>query len=53
MGAITISWIVQRQPDLTMMLSGCLAGLVGITAGADVIGAGHVVFHYIYYLLGT
>lgn len=36
-GSMTCSWIVQKQPDLTMVLNGCLAGLVGITAGADVI----------------
>ncbi|MBN1557104.1 MAG: ammonium transporter [Lentisphaerae bacterium] len=31
------SWSVQHKPDLTMVLNGCLAGLVGITAGADVV----------------
>jgi Amt family ammonium transporter len=31
------SWFVQKKPDVTMMLNGALAGLVGITAGADVI----------------
>mgnify|MGYP001812652274 CR=1 FL=1 len=36
-GSMTISWIVQKQPDLSMVLNGCLAGLVGITAGADVV----------------
>jgi len=36
-GATIVSWIVQKHPDLTMVLNGCLAGLVGITAGADVI----------------
>ena len=30
------SWRVQKKPDLTMILNGALAGLVGITAGADV-----------------
>lgn len=29
------SWLVQKKPDLSMMLNGCLAGLVGITASAD------------------
>ncbi len=31
------SWTVQKKPDLSMVLNGCLAGLVGITAGADVV----------------
>lgn len=35
--AMLTSWGFQRKPDLTMMLNGCLAGLVGITAGADVV----------------
>jgi Amt family ammonium transporter len=36
-GAMATSWIVQDKPDLAMVLNGALAGLVGITAGADVI----------------
>jgi len=35
MGAMMASWIVQKKPDLSMVLNGSLAGLVGITAGAD------------------
>ena len=35
--AMLTSWIVQKKPDLTMALNGSLAGLVGITAGADVV----------------
>jgi len=31
------SWKLQKHPDLTMVLNGCLAGLVGVTAGADVL----------------
>ena len=31
------SWGLQKKPDLTMVLNGCLAGLVGITAGADTV----------------
>lgn len=37
MGALFLSWIVFKKPDLSMILNGSLAGLVGITAGADVI----------------
>lgn len=36
-GAMMTSWIIQKKPDLTMVLNGVLAGLVGITAGADVV----------------
>ena len=36
-GSMLTSWMVQRKPDLTMVLNGALAGLVGITAGADVV----------------
>ena len=31
------SWLFLKKPDLSMALNGLLAGLVGITAGADVI----------------
>ena len=34
-GAMATTWIVQHKPDLSMILNGSLAGLVGITAGAD------------------
>lgn len=37
-GAMMLSWIVFKKPDLSMILNGSLAGLVGITAGADVMG---------------
>jgi len=37
MGAMILSWFLQKKPDLTMALNGALAGLVGITAGADVV----------------
>ncbi|MDJ0786737.1 MAG: ammonium transporter [Myxococcota bacterium] len=33
--AMMTSWMVASKPDLSMSLNGILAGLVGITAGAD------------------
>lgn len=36
-GAMLTSKIIQKKPDLSMVLNGMLAGLVGITAGADVV----------------
>ncbi len=36
-GAMVTSWSVQHKPDLSMVLNGSLAGLVGITAGADTV----------------
>jgi len=36
-GAMAASWIFGRKPDLSMVLNGVLAGLVGITAGTDII----------------
>jgi Amt family ammonium transporter len=32
MSAMITSWVVQKKPDLTMVLNGALAGLVAITA---------------------
>ncbi|MDA2927544.1 ammonium transporter [Acidobacteria bacterium AH-259-G07] len=39
-GAFFTSELVQKKPDLSMALNGCLAGLVGITAGADTVSVG-------------
>lgn len=36
--AALLSWTTRSKPDLSMALNGALAGLVGITAGADVVG---------------
>jgi Amt family ammonium transporter len=35
LAAMFTSWFVSKKPDLSMGLNGILAGLVGITAGAD------------------
>jgi len=37
LAAMLTSWTVLKKPDLSMMLNGMLAGLVGITAGADIV----------------
>ena len=36
--SIFVGWMVLKKPDLSMALNGILAGLVGITAGADSMG---------------
>ncbi|MFP4382390.1 MAG: ammonium transporter [Candidatus Sumerlaeia bacterium] len=36
-GAMAVSWIIQKKPDLSMVLNGSLAGLVGITANAHAV----------------
>ncbi len=36
--AMFTSWATAKKPDLTMALNGVLGGLVGITAGADLMG---------------
>ncbi len=37
LGAMFTSWMVLKKPDLSMSLNGFLAGLVGITANADIV----------------
>jgi len=37
LGAVIVSWIMTSKPDHSMALNGILAGLVGITAGADAV----------------
>ncbi|WP_299976679.1 ammonium transporter [Desulfobacula sp.] len=51
-GAMALSWTLQKKPDLTMALNGALAGLVGITAGADVVSVmGSVIIGFLAGLL--
>ena len=37
--AMLTTWTIHKHPDVSMVLNGALAGLVGITAGADVVSA--------------
>ena len=37
LGSILVSWVYIKKPDLSMALNGILAGLVGITACADIV----------------
>lgn len=38
--ALFLTWIVYKRPGLSLTLNGALAGLVGITAGCDIVSPG-------------
>ncbi|GCF92846.1 hypothetical protein NRIC_07370 [Enterococcus florum] len=40
LAAMVVSWIKYKKPDVSLTLNGTLAGLVGITAGCDMVSAG-------------
>jgi Amt family ammonium transporter len=40
LGAMATAWVVLGKPDLSMILNGCLAGLVAITAPCAFVGIG-------------
>ena len=44
LGSIIVGWTLLKKPDLSMALNGFLAGLVGITAGPNVIGTTASIF---------
>lgn len=41
--AMTITWLKYKKPGLSLTLNGALAGLVGITAGCDIVSPGGAV----------
>lgn len=40
LGALITAWVFLKKPDLSMILNGCLAGLVGITAPCAFVSIG-------------
>lgn len=40
LAALAISWVKYKKPDVSLTLNGTLAGLVGVTAGCDLVSAG-------------
>lgn len=41
LGAMVTAWLLLRKPDLSMILNGCLAGLVAVTAPCAFISVGN------------
>lgn len=39
LAALVVSWIKYKKPDVSLTLNGTLAGLVGITAGCDMVSS--------------
>jgi ammonium transporter, Amt family len=42
-GAMVVTWLRSKRPDVTMTLNGVLGGLVGITAGCDAVLPGSAI----------
>ncbi len=42
--ALFATWIIYKRPGLSLTLNGALAGLVGITAGCNIVSPGGAVF---------
>ncbi len=42
--ALFLTWILYKRPGLSLTLNGALAGLVGITAGCDIVSPGGAIF---------
>lgn len=43
-GAMAITWVRYKKPDISMTINGALAGLVGVTAGCDVVSPVGAIF---------
>lgn len=41
--ALAVGWVIRGQPEVDLLMNGALGGLVGITAGASVLGTSEAV----------